>query len=144
MDTSGTSCGTGVARPEPTAPTTVRILLATGSTPFRQPGRTRRTPPSPGPQVLSGCSAHVGKELLHLLDLSFLIGPTAIKPFLDLQPVMNMTQPMPYLEIQKLIENGNQPGFQNYWKADMYRELPDEAIDALASVTAEPPSTMTT
>jgi len=71
-------------------------------------------------------------------------GSRAIQPFLDLQPVMNMTQPMPYLEVQKLIEAGNQPGFQNYWKADMYPELPDEAIDALATAAAEPLSTMTT
>ncbi len=71
-------------------------------------------------------------------------GPDAIKPILDLQPVMNMTQPMPYLEVQKLIEAGNQPGFQNYWKADMYPELPDEAIDALVTAAAEPISTMTT
>ena len=71
-------------------------------------------------------------------------GPTAFKPILDLQPVMNMTQPMPYVEIQKLIEAGNQPGFQNYWKADMYPELPDEAIEALVTAAAEPPSTMTT
>jgi FAD/FMN-containing dehydrogenase len=70
-------------------------------------------------------------------------GPEAIKPLLDLNPVMNMTQPMPYLEVQKLIEAGNQPGFQNYWKADMYPELPDEAIDALAEAAAEPISTMT-
>jgi FAD/FMN-containing dehydrogenase len=71
-------------------------------------------------------------------------GPDAIKPILDLQPVMNITQPMPYLEIQKLIEAGNQPGFQNYWKADMYPDLPDEAIDALVTAAAEPRSTMTT
>jgi len=71
-------------------------------------------------------------------------GPNAIKPILDLQPVMNITQPMPYLEIQKLIEAGNQPGSQNYWKADMYPELPDEAIDTLVAAAAEPSSTMTT
>jgi FAD/FMN-containing dehydrogenase len=71
-------------------------------------------------------------------------GPEAIKPLLDLQPVMNITQPMPYLEVQKLIEAGNQPGFQNYWKADMYPVLPDEAVDALVTAAAEPRSTMTT
>ena len=71
-------------------------------------------------------------------------GPSAFKPMLDLQPVMNMTQPMPYLEVQKLIEAGNPPGMQNYWKADMYPELPDEAVDALVAATAEPASTMTT
>jgi FAD/FMN-containing dehydrogenase len=70
-------------------------------------------------------------------------GPAAIKPFLDLQPVMNMTQPMPYVEVQKLIEAGNQPGFQQYWKAEMLPELPDEAIEALTAATAEPRSTMT-
>jgi FAD/FMN-containing dehydrogenase len=71
-------------------------------------------------------------------------GPNAIKPLLDLQPVMNMTQEIPYLEVQKLIEGGNQPGHQNYWKADMLPELPDEAIDLVASLTAEPPSTLST
>jgi len=70
-------------------------------------------------------------------------GEQAIKPILDLGPVMNMTQPMPYVELQRMIEGGNQPGFQNYWKADMYPELPDEAVDTLAAVTAEPISTMT-
>jgi hypothetical protein len=70
-------------------------------------------------------------------------GAAAIKPFLDLQPVMNMTQPMPYLEVQKLIEAGNQYGNQQYWKAEMLPELPDEAVDALVTAAAEPRSTMT-
>src|SRR3989442_2633419 len=52
-------------------------------------------------------------------------GPAAMKPILDLGPVMNMTQPMPYVEVQKLIEAGNQPGFQQYWKAEMLPEFPD-------------------
>jgi FAD/FMN-containing dehydrogenase len=70
-------------------------------------------------------------------------GEAAIKPFLDLNPVMNMCQVMPYIEVQKLIEGGNQPGFRQYWKADMYPELPDAAIDTLAAATAEPVSKMT-
>ena len=71
-------------------------------------------------------------------------GEAAIKPLLDLQPVMNMTQPMPYLEVQKLIEEGNPPGRRQYWKADMYPELKDETIDALVGSSNEPASTMTT
>jgi FAD/FMN-containing dehydrogenase len=71
-------------------------------------------------------------------------GPEAIKPLLDLNPVMNMTEPIPYLEVQKLIQDANPPGMQNYWKADMYPELPDEAIDVLVEACAEPISTMTT
>jgi len=70
-------------------------------------------------------------------------GEAAIKPILDLGPVMNMTQPMPYVEVQRLIEAANQPGFQNYWKADMFPELPDEAMETLANVAAEPISTLT-
>jgi hypothetical protein len=71
-------------------------------------------------------------------------GPEAIKPILNLNPVMNMTEPMPYLEVQKLIQDGNPPGMQNYWKADMYPELPDEAIEVLVEACSEPISTMTT
>jgi FAD/FMN-containing dehydrogenase len=70
-------------------------------------------------------------------------GPDVIKPLLDLQPVMNMTEPMPYLKLQKLLEAGNPPGMQQYWKAEMLQELPDDAIEALAAATAEPRSTMT-
>jgi FAD/FMN-containing dehydrogenase len=70
-------------------------------------------------------------------------GPNAMKPILDLNPVMNMTQPMPYVEVQKLIEAGNPPGIQQYWKAEMCPDLPDEAIDALVSAAAEPRSTLT-
>jgi len=64
-------------------------------------------------------------------------GPSAIKPILDLGPVMNMTQPMPYLEV------ANPPGMQQYWKAAMLPELPNEAIDAVTTAAAEPRSTMT-
>ena len=70
-------------------------------------------------------------------------GEAAIKPLLELGPVMNMTQPMPYIELQKLIEGMNQPGFLNYWKADMFPTLPDEVIETLAKVTAEPISPLT-
>jgi FAD/FMN-containing dehydrogenase len=70
-------------------------------------------------------------------------GPTAMKPILDLGPVMNMTQPMPYLEVQRLIEAGNPPGMQQYWKAAMLPEFPDDAIEALVAAAAEPRSTMT-
>jgi len=70
-------------------------------------------------------------------------GPTAIKPILDLGPVMNLTQPMPYLEVQKIIEAANPPGMQQYWKAGMLPEFPDDAIEALVAAAAEPRSTMT-
>jgi hypothetical protein len=35
-------------------------------------------------------------------------------------------------------------GWRNYWKADFYPEMPDEALDALMAAAAEPPSPLTT
>jgi FAD/FMN-containing dehydrogenase len=70
-------------------------------------------------------------------------GEKAFQPLLRLDSPMPLVQPMPYLAIQRLVEESNPAGLRNYWKADMYPTLPDEAIDALASATAEPPSPFT-
>ena len=37
-------------------------------------------------------------------------GPAAIKPLLDLNPVMNMCEPMPYVAVQDLLTAANPPG----------------------------------
>ncbi len=66
-------------------------------------------------------------------------GPEAIKPLTDLGPVMNACQPMPYVAIQDLLTAGNPPGLRQYWKADMYPELPDELIDKLVDAAEVPP-----
>jgi FAD/FMN-containing dehydrogenase len=71
-------------------------------------------------------------------------GERAFKPILDLSPVLQMTGPMPYVELQKLLDAGNPPGLRNYWKADMYPELPDEAVDRLLDAAAQPLSPFTT
>ncbi len=71
-------------------------------------------------------------------------GPAAIKPLLDLNPVMNMTQPMPYVAVQDMLTAANPPGLRNYWKAGMYPELPDELIDAIVEATDKPLSEHTT
>jgi FAD/FMN-containing dehydrogenase len=65
-------------------------------------------------------------------------GPAAFKPLLDLNPVLNMTAPMPYTAVQQLLEAANPPGVRNYWKADFYPELPDEAIDTLLAQPVAP------
>jgi FAD/FMN-containing dehydrogenase len=67
-------------------------------------------------------------------------GPAAIKPLLDLNPVMNMCQEMPYLAVQDMLTAGNPHGIRQYWKADMYPELPDELVDKIAEATNTPPS----
>lgn len=71
-------------------------------------------------------------------------GPKAFKPVLDLNPVLNMTGPIPYVAVQQLLNAANPPGVRNYWKADFYPELPDEAIDKLIATAANAPSPLTT
>ncbi|MEK7247223.1 MAG: FAD-dependent oxidoreductase, partial [Chloroflexota bacterium] len=66
-------------------------------------------------------------------------GPAAIKPLLDLNPVMNMCGPMPYTAVQDMLTAANPPGQRQYWKADMYPELPDELIDKLVDQAEAPP-----
>ncbi len=71
-------------------------------------------------------------------------GPAAIKPLLDLNPVMNMTQEMPYVAVQDMLTASNPAGRRNYWKAGMYPELPDEMIDAVVDAAENPLSEYTT
>jgi FAD/FMN-containing dehydrogenase len=68
-------------------------------------------------------------------------GMAAIAPLrAHAKPAVDLVQPMPYLAVQKLTEAGNPIGVRNYWTADFYRELPDEAIEALAAHNARRPS----
>ena len=70
-------------------------------------------------------------------------GERAFQPILDLGPVMKMVGPMPYAAVQEILAHGNPPGMQNYWKADMYQELPDAALDALLKAVANTLSPLT-
>lgn len=58
-------------------------------------------------------------------------GAEVFRPLLELAPVVNIAQPMPYVALQSMLDGGNQPGFRNYWKAEFLDELTDEAIDVL-------------
>ena len=58
-------------------------------------------------------------------------------------PAVDLIQPMPYLALQKLTQAGNPPGIQNYWTADFFTGLPDEAVDMLISHATKPVSPMT-
>jgi FAD/FMN-containing dehydrogenase len=46
-------------------------------------------------------------------------------------PEVDLVQPMPYTVVQTLLDPGNPPGRNNYWKAENLDELSDEAIDAI-------------
>jgi hypothetical protein len=67
-------------------------------------------------------------------------GPAAYAPLLALEPAMAMLQPMPYVAVQAIIEPGNPKGMLNYWTADFYTDLPDEAVDLLAATATAPVS----
>jgi FAD/FMN-containing dehydrogenase len=55
-------------------------------------------------------------------------------------PVLDMVEPMPYTEVQKLIDPMNPPGLQNYWGGDFLTELSDGAIDVFCSAHEAVPS----
>jgi FAD/FMN-containing dehydrogenase len=55
-------------------------------------------------------------------------------------PGLDMVQPMPYVSVQQLIDAPNPKGLQNYWNADFYDELPDEAIDVFVEHATKPVS----
>jgi FAD/FMN-containing dehydrogenase len=58
-------------------------------------------------------------------------------------PAVDIIEPMPYTVLQQLIEPGNQKGMYNYWSADFYDTLPDDALDVLIEHAARPASPMT-
>ncbi|HVJ98546.1 MAG TPA: hypothetical protein VNC41_17090, partial [Acidimicrobiia bacterium] len=70
-------------------------------------------------------------------------GENAYKPMRDLGPALDLVGPMPYVALQSLLDGGAIKGMQNYWTADFYGELPDEAVDTLAGIATKPISPLT-
>ena len=58
-------------------------------------------------------------------------------------PAVDMVAPMPYVAVQQLLDPPNPKGMRNYWTADFYDELPDDAVDVLVSRATQPVSPMT-
>ena len=54
-----------------------------------------------------------------------------------------MVDAMPYVALQQILDGRRPTGMQNYWTADFYSELPDEAIDTLVEHTARVTSPLT-
>ena len=71
-------------------------------------------------------------------------GEKAFAPLRELPYIgMDMVQPMPYVAVQQLLDAPNPKGMHNYWSADFFEELPDEAIDLLVGMATKPVSPMT-
>jgi FAD/FMN-containing dehydrogenase len=58
-------------------------------------------------------------------------------------PAVDLVEPMPYVAVQQLIEPGNPHGMHNYWTADFYDTMPDEALDVLVEHATQPVSPLT-
>ncbi len=60
------------------------------------------------------------------------LGAEVVRPLKEFgPPVMDVIQPMPYVNAQSLIDASFPKGRQNYWKSHLLRELSDSSIDAL-------------
>jgi hypothetical protein len=68
-------------------------------------------------------------------------GERALAPLREFgPPAIDHIQPMPYTEVQKLIDPAAPAGMQNYWGGAFLPELSDGAIDALCASAAAVPS----
>ncbi|MET0840218.1 MAG: FAD-binding oxidoreductase [Marmoricola sp.] len=66
-------------------------------------------------------------------------GAQVMAPLLEFgPPAVNLVQPMPYAEVQRLIDEPNPKGLRNYWTADFYDGLDDEAIETLVAHGTRP------
>lgn len=71
-------------------------------------------------------------------------GREVMAPVLEFgPPAVDLVQPMPYVEVQRLLEPPNPPGRHNYWSGDFLAELPDEAVDTWVSSVFPPVSPFT-
>lgn len=55
-------------------------------------------------------------------------------------PIMDQMGPMPYLELQRMLDDLFQPGFQHYWKSSFLVDLSSEAFDVMTQYFAKRPS----
>ena len=68
-------------------------------------------------------------------------GEEAIRPLREFGPPgVDLVQPMPYVAIQRMIDEGNPKGMQHYWSANFLAELPDEAVDVFVEHATRPVS----
>jgi len=71
-------------------------------------------------------------------------GESLLRPLTDWgNPLVKMTQPMPYVAVQQLLDPGNPWGICEYFKVDYLEDLPDAAIDAFVAKAAEASSPFT-
>ncbi|MGH8938157.1 MAG: FAD-binding oxidoreductase, partial [Actinomycetes bacterium] len=68
-------------------------------------------------------------------------GEKVLAPLLEFgPPAVVMVEPMPYVGVQQMLDEGNEPGLRNHWSADFLGELPGAAVDTLVDLATSPVS----
>ncbi|MDQ3107957.1 MAG: FAD-binding oxidoreductase [Actinomycetota bacterium] len=65
-------------------------------------------------------------------------GLDAIKSLRDLQPEVDLVEPMPYAAFNAMLDDP--PGLRNYWTADFHDSFPDDALDVYVKYGLNRPS----
>ena len=55
-------------------------------------------------------------------------------------PAIDLVGPMPYVAVQQLLDPPNPKGMRNYWTADFYDAMPDDAVATLIAKASHPVS----
>lgn len=56
-------------------------------------------------------------------------GAASMQPLRDLNPEVDLIQPMPYTNFQAIVDPANPPGLRNYFRGEYLDQLSDQAID---------------
>jgi len=88
-----------------------------------------------------GSGAKIGAMLVFHPDVD--AGMKAAAPIRAFgPPVIDMVGPMPYEQVNAMLDGGFPKGALNYWKSSFLATLPDAAIDAMVKAFAECPAPM--
>ena len=68
-------------------------------------------------------------------------GERVLKPLREFgTPLADMIGPMPYVQVQRMMDEAFPAGRQNYWKSNFLKDLDTEAIDIIVDHVAKAPS----
>ena len=70
-------------------------------------------------------------------------GEAAVRPLKEFgAPVMDALGPIPYTDLNQMLDGGFPKGAMNYWKSTFVRDFSDDAIDTVVEVFADCPTPM--
>ena len=88
----------------------------------------------------------VGRPVLEIMVAAFgdaERNEELVAPLRALEPLVDVTAPMPYTQLQRLIDEGSPAGLQGQFEASFMDGLPDNAIDEALRVAERIPSPFT-